>query len=116
MERKFVGKSRGRKLTAEEAAKYKALRQAIEKDKPAIQKEAREMVAELQELAGVFAELRRMREAQGLSLADIAERTGIDRSSLSKFENGLRQNFTLDTVLRYARAVGQKVSLVLSRA
>ena len=115
MERKFVGKSRGRKLTPAEAAKIKAARADVERDKPAINAEIRETLAELRKLGEVFCELRSLREKQGLSLADIAERTGIDRSTLSKLENGLRENFTLDTVLRYAHAVGKTVVLELAK-
>jgi ribosome-binding protein aMBF1 (putative translation factor) len=49
------------------------------------------------------------RERQGLSLADIADRTGIDRGMLSRFENGKVPNPTLRTLKRYAEALGMRL-------
>ena len=108
--------SRGRKLTQQEAARYRHLRAEIERDKPAINAEIRAQLVEQRELAVVFAELRKVRESLGLSLADIQQRTGLDRSALSKLENGQRANFTLDTVRRYAQAVGKRVLVTLADA
>ena len=49
-------------------------------------------------------------------MADIQERTGIDRSALCKLENGQRANFTLDTVRKYAQAVGKRVLVTVADA
>ena len=108
--------SRGRKLTPQEAARYRQLRADIESEKPAIDSQIRAQLAEQRELAAVFAELKQVRQALGLSLADIQERTGIDRSALCKLENGQRANFTLDTVRKYAQAVGKRVLLTVADA
>jgi transcriptional regulator with XRE-family HTH domain len=63
-------------------------------------------------------ELRRERERQGLSLSDVAERTGIDRATISKLENGKLTNPTVGTLRTYARALGGKLawSLELARS
>ena len=53
------------------------------------------------------------REAKGLSLADLKELTGMDRSALSKLETGQRGNPTVDTLLRYAEAVGKRLVVSL---
>jgi DNA-binding XRE family transcriptional regulator len=53
--------------------------------------------------------LRRAREAKGLSLADVAERSGIDKAALSRLENGQQSNPTLHTLARYARAIGKRL-------
>ncbi len=108
--------SRGRKLTPEEAARYRQLRADIEREKPAINAEIRARLAEQRELAAVFTELKQVRESLGLSLTDIQARTGIDRSALSKLETGQRANFTLDTVRKYAEAVGKRVLVTLADA
>ena len=100
---------RDRRLTPEEAAKYRKIRDEIEREKPAVNAAIRAQVAKLAELEDVFVELKKLREEQGLSLADIQEKTGIDRSQLSKLETGVRTNYTLDTILRYAEAVGKRV-------
>ena len=108
--------SRGRKLTPEEAAQYRQLRADIEREKPAINAEIRVQLAEQRELAAVFDELKQVRQALGLSLTEIQERTGIDRSALSKLENEHCANFTLDTVRKYAQAVGKRVLVTVADA
>ncbi len=60
-------------------------------------------------------ELRAAREVQGLSLADVAERTGIDRASLNKIETRKNQNPTYGTLSRYAAAVGRSLTIGLLR-
>jgi len=53
--------------------------------------------------------LKKHREEQGLSLADISKRCGMDRSAVSRLENGVYVNPTLDTLSRYAEAVGVEI-------
>ena len=48
----------------------------------------------------------------GLLLAVVSKRTGIDHATLSRLENGRQPNPTIDTLWRYARAIGR--SLVLT--
>ncbi len=45
--------------------------------------------------------LRRERERLGLSLADVAKLTSIDKAALSRLENGLQVNPTVNTLARY---------------
>ena len=49
-----------------------------------------------------------------MSLGDLSEATGMDRSALSKLETGQRPNPTVETLVRYAEAVRKRlvVSLV----
>jgi DNA-binding phage protein len=54
----------------------------------------------------LVAALRAERERQGLSLADIAERTGMDRAAIHKLEIGVSRNPILATLNRYANALG----------
>jgi transcriptional regulator with XRE-family HTH domain len=53
--------------------------------------------------------LRAERERQGLSLAEIADRTGIDRAAIHKVEIGLNKNPTCATLTRYAEALGVSI-------
>jgi DNA-binding XRE family transcriptional regulator len=55
-------------------------------------------------------DLRRIRETQGLSLADVAERSGIDKAALSRLENGQQPKPTVNTLARYAHAVGKRLA------
>ena len=41
-----------------------------------------------------------------IGLADLTAITGMDRSAISKLEAGKRPNPTMDTLVRYAEAVG----------
>jgi hypothetical protein len=100
---------RDRKLTPEEAAKYKRLRELVEQDKPAIARMAREYENRRDRIAAIVRAMKAQRDAQGLSLADIRERSGLDRAALSRLENGLPENPSIETLLRYADAVGCEI-------
>ena len=50
----------------------------------------------------------------GLSLADMYDRTGIDRAALSRLENNEEANPTLSTLERYAGAVGKQMIVLLA--
>ncbi len=65
------------------------------------------------ELLAALAGLRRERERRGLSLTDLAERTGIDRATISKLETGKIANPTVGTLRTLARALGQKLTWTL---
>ncbi len=60
-----------------------------------------------------LADLRRERERLGLSLTDLAERTGIDRATISKLETGKIANPTIGTLRTYARALGRRLAWTL---
>jgi DNA-binding XRE family transcriptional regulator len=59
-------------------------------------------------LAKFIGGLRQRREQSGLSLTDVADRSGIDKASLSRLENGFYSNPTINTLSRYARAIGKR--------
>jgi DNA-binding XRE family transcriptional regulator len=56
-------------------------------------------------------ELKKARDAAGLTLAEVSKRTGMDQATLSRLENGRQPNPTIDTLWRYARAVGRQLVL-----
>jgi DNA-binding phage protein len=58
-----------------------------------------------------FVALRRERERKGLSLTEVARRSGLDPSSLDRLESGKDQNPTYETITRYAAALGLDVHL-----
>lgn len=106
--------TRDRRLTDEEAAKYKAVRQQIAGELPELLGRRHERAAALDQLDQLFPQLKAAREAKGLSLADISELTRMDRSALSKLESGQRANPTVDTLVRYAEAVGKRLVVSLA--
>jgi len=52
--------------------------------------------------------LKRERERSGLSIGDVAERSGLDRAVVSRLENGKQDNPTVATLMRYAAAIGKR--------
>ena len=102
--------ARARRLTDEEAERYQRIREQVSAELPDIRRRAREAKPRIL-LKHVLKKLREERQRQGLSLADITARSDIDRGTLSKLENEEDPNVTMNTLLRYAQAVG-KVILV----
>ncbi len=55
--------------------------------------------------------LKRERDRSGLTLAEVSERSGLDKGMLSRLENGKILNPTMTTLWRYAEAIGMRVAL-----
>jgi DNA-binding XRE family transcriptional regulator len=108
--------TRDRPLTPEEAAKYRSVREQVAAELPELIARHHERMASLDQLQYVVDQLKATREAKGLSLADLTELTGMDRSAISKLETGLRANPTVETLVRYAEAVGKRLVVSLVEA
>jgi DNA-binding XRE family transcriptional regulator len=108
--------TRNRRLTPEEAAKYRAIREQVAEELPDLIARHHERLASLDQVGELLLQLKAAREAMGLSLADLAECTGMDRSALSKLETGQRANPTVETLVRYAEAVGKRLLVSLADA
>jgi DNA-binding XRE family transcriptional regulator len=107
---------RDRRLTAEEAVRVRKVREGVTRELPALVARHQERMASLDQLTELLKQLKVAREARGLSLADVAELTGMDRSALSKLETGQRANPTVETLVRYAEAVGKRLEVSLGKA
>jgi DNA-binding XRE family transcriptional regulator len=70
-----------------------------------------DLQGEYHELRPFVEEIKRAREAARLTLAEVSRRCGIDQPALSRLENGHNKNPTLDTLWRYAAAVGRRLVL-----
>ncbi|MGD0460879.1 MAG: helix-turn-helix transcriptional regulator [Tepidisphaeraceae bacterium] len=88
-----------RKIDAEETA--------------AIRAQAHEIFDRHRWLRAVVDSLKIQRQRRGLSLAGVARLTGIAKPNLSRLENNTHSMPTLDTLERYARAVGMTLRLEL---
>src|SRR5205823_5463655 len=108
--------TRDRRLTPEEAAKYQSIREEVAAELPELVARHYERVASLDQLQELLRQLKAAREAKGLSLADLTDLTGMDRSALSKLETGQRANPTVETLVRYAEAVGKRLVVSLTDA
>ena len=105
---------RDRRLTPEEAAKCKVIRGQIAEELPELIARHHARMEANDQLQVLLRQLKAAREQKGLSLADMTERTGMDRSALSKLETGQRPNPTVETLSRYAEAVGKRLVVTLS--
>ena len=104
--------------TPEQLAALQAVREKFQSEKP-----SRDDLAESGEFEGPYrhgdvmaflsaiAGLKRRREQLGLSLADVSERSGLDKGMLSRLENGKILNPTMSTLWRYAEALDMQVAL-----
>ena len=108
--------TRKRRLTAEEVLKYDAIRAQVAEELPELIGRHHERMATLDQLQELLGQLKAAREAKGLSLTDLTDLTGMDRSALSKLETGQRANPTVETLVRYAEAVGKRLVVSLTDA
>src|SRR5260370_13952021 len=106
-----------------ETAKLRADRARYQRDKPSPQQLLAEgghkefvPLGELIFLHQVMASLKKERERQGLTLAHLSDRTGIDQAALSKLETGSNGNPTLETLYRIALALGKGIACNLQDA
>ena len=102
--------------TPEEAAKYREVREQVAEELPELIARHDERLVALDQLAGLVQQLKAAREEKGLSLSDMTRLTGMDRSALSKLETGQRLNPTIETLVRYADAVGKRLVVSLANA
>lgn len=108
--------TRNRRLTPEEAARYRDVREKVAEELPELVSRHEERQAALDQLTELVLQLKAAREERGLSLADLTRLTGMDRSALSKLETGQRLNPTIETLVRYADAVGKRLVVTLANA
>ncbi len=85
-------------MTADEAQEIRRQKAAGPPDRPA---------------RAIVAALRAERERQGLSLADVAGRTGLDPAALHRLEIGLDKNPTVAALERYAAALGKRITMAV---
>ena len=107
---------RDRRLTAEEAAKYRTIREQVAGELPELLARHHERLAAMDKLDDVLKQLKAAREKKGLSLAELSRRTGMESSALSELESGEHSDPTVATLVRYADAVGMRLEMSLSDA
>lgn len=105
---------RNRSLTPEESLRYHKVRQQVAAELPDLIARHEERIAALDQLDALLKQLKAAREELGLSLADVMRLTGMDRSAVSKLETGQRANPTVQTLIRYAEAVGKRIVVSLA--
>ena len=115
MAKRRMGKRIYREPTSEQAEKYRRIREMIASEIPEIKEEARAIrQGRHAKIGGAIRLLKAERELRGLSLADIGERTGLSKSAISKLENNKDANPTVNTLTKYADAMGMTLGIVLT--
>lgn len=104
--------------TAAESARLKDLRERFQNERPTLETLVnsgeysapitQEENFALMQFAAVY---KAVRQKKGLSLAEVAAITGIDKSQLSRIENALNPNPTIATLEAMAHAVGRRVRI-----
>lgn len=108
--------NRKQHLSPEEAAKVRKVREQVAEELPELITRHHERLVALDQLTELVEQLKAAREEKGLSLADLTRLTGMDRSALSKLETGQRLNPTIETLVRYADAVGKRLVVTLANS
>jgi ribosome-binding protein aMBF1 (putative translation factor) len=98
--------TRTRKLTPAEAAHYRKLRAQVMEEFPPAPGSRAALVLAIRKLLD---QLRQERKRQGLSLSQLAKRTGLDKAVLSRLENGHVPFPSLVTIDSYAAGLGKCV-------
>jgi DNA-binding XRE family transcriptional regulator len=123
MSKKTTRVHRPRMQTPEQEVAEQAIRERFQREKPTLQElvdrsdiSAVFTMEEYWDLRKTFAALRALREQRGLTISDLAERTGVDVAAISRLENGHVDNASIATVTRYAKALGKRVVVRLEDA
>jgi DNA-binding XRE family transcriptional regulator len=109
---------RANRKTAEERVRERALRERLQRDKPSLDDLVRagECDPDTVMTMGMYFDvqralqaLKRERARCGLSIGEVAQRSGLDRAVVSRLENGKQDNPTVATLMRYAAAIGKRL-------
>lgn len=102
--------------SAAEIVREKALREKYQRSRPTLAEltasgdyEPPISQGEYWDLMNILVALRKARAAACLSLAEMKRRTGIDRAAHSRLENAVTDNPTIETLSRYAGALGKRL-------
>lgn len=98
---------------AEERAELRAERERRARDRPTVddllasgEYDGPFRQGDILALLSALAQIKQERERRGLSLTEVAGRSGLDKGMVSRLENGKVLNPTMATLWKYAEAVG----------
>jgi ribosome-binding protein aMBF1 (putative translation factor) len=103
--------------TAEERVLEQNLREKLQQEKPSLEDlvwtgtcdpDAVMTMGMYFDVQKALRALKEERQRSGLSIGDVAERSGLDRAVVSRLENGKQDNPTVATLMRYAAAIGKR--------
>jgi hypothetical protein len=108
--------------TPEQRAAHKAIREKFEKERPTLRQliENEGYIGPIPNgaylsLLATVGELKKCREASGVSVADVAKKTGLDEAALARLETeGVRTDTPVLTLMVYAAALGKRLSWTIT--
>jgi DNA-binding Xre family transcriptional regulator len=104
-----------KQLRARKIKNLKALARKIDsQESESIRARGRAAFARHERLRSIVQALRAQRLSQGMSLSALARKSGIAKPNLSRLENSAQSAPNLDTLERYARAVGMSIRIELA--
>ena len=116
-QRKKIVRDR-RPLTSAERKRVDAARLAASSEREAIVARGRQVKrmhdAARASLREAFRLLKAERQAQGMTLQELEDRTGIGSGAISRLENDPAPNPTVQTLQRIATALGKQITVQLS--
>lgn len=113
MTQKRTGRRIVRPSTDEERKQYRV---ALKEEKAAVEANkalGRELLTDRHELSAIVTELKTLREQLKITLTELAERTGMTVGNLSRLENMEGPNPTIETLRRYAQAIGHRIEIAV---
>jgi DNA-binding XRE family transcriptional regulator len=118
MAKKRIVQSSGR--SAAQIEREGAIRERFQRDRPSLESltASGEFTPPVKQgeyltLMEFAARVKEVREQKHLSLTDVASRSGIDKSAISRLENGLTENPTIGTLSKVARSLGKRIRIEL---
>ena len=100
------------KVTPQRIAELSKLAKKIDREeRDSIKAKGRAIFARHEMMQKVIGTLKAVRQAQGLSLAEVGELSGIGKANVSRLENDVSPNPTWDTIARYAESIGRKLDV-----
>jgi hypothetical protein len=108
---------RANRKTAKERAAERALRDKLQAERPSLEDLVRtgDCDPDTVMTMGMYFDvqralqaLKRERQRYGLSVGQVAARSGLDRAVVSRLENGKQDNPTVATLMRYAAGLGKR--------
>lgn len=103
--------------TPESISRRKEIREQVKLEKEEIIAQVRQVmpsiVQQRQKAARIMSELRAERERLGISLSELAKRTGMARETIHRLETAKSPNPTISTLHRIADSLGMSLELSL---
>lgn len=101
-------------LTPQRIAELSDLARKIDQEEAEqIKSEGRAILLRHETVKKLIRAVKKARLARGLSLGEVGERSSIGKANLCRLETDLDPNPTLDTLLRYAEAVGVEIRVMI---